>query len=65
MKPFEDMSFQNLLDYQELLKQDALWSDISSAEFYWRRSACVAEEINKRIAEKRYNFSNYQRREIG
>ena len=65
MKPFEDMSFQDLLDYQELLKQDALWSDINSAEFYWRRSAYIAEEINKRIVEKRCNFSNYQRREIG
>lgn len=65
MKQFEDMSFQDLLDYQELLKKDALWSDISSAEFYWRRSAYVAEEINKRITEKRCNFGNYQRREIG
>lgn len=65
MKSFEDMSFQDLLDYQELLKQDALWSDISSAEFYWRRSACVAEEINRRMKEKRYNLGNYQQREIG
>ena len=65
MKQFEDMSFQDLLDYQELLKQDALWSDVHYAEYYWRRSACVAEEIDRRIAEKRYNFGNYQRREIG
>lgn len=65
MKPFEDMSFQDLLDYQELLKQDALWSDIGSAECYWRRSAYVAEEINRRMKEKRCDLGNYQQREIG